>query len=301
MTQEIYDELNNAQKIIYTPSMISRAYPDFNHGQICTIYRVGENCIVKRKNRIEEKYDTGKIKIAYLEFMQRDIPFFSYLGPNYRGPIPWPYKPNTYILLKGWNYEYQGSHKNAEAKMQQLWINSFNNLKNIDALKAILENSNDDDSDETILPDTKQALGHIITPYKYCSCQAFQKQLKNLNQFKGEFYDQYEPSCKHLHWYDKFKLFQRKRNELTEDLSGRVPMKAVLWFYIPPEKQYQKGKFKIWWTTKGLYSDISNWKQINSLSQWDAWNYFDRMLDKGFIPYEGSTVPKLKSMLCEKS
>ena len=77
-------------------------------------------------------------------------------------------------------------------------------------------------------------------------------------------------------------------------------MKTVLWFYIPPVKQYQKGTFKLWWTTKGMYSDISNWKQITSLSQWDVWNYFDRMLEKGFVPYEGSTVPKLKSMLCEK-
>ena len=50
MTKEIYSELNEAQKIIYTPSMISRAFPDFVHGQISNIYRVGKNCIVKRKN-----------------------------------------------------------------------------------------------------------------------------------------------------------------------------------------------------------------------------------------------------------
>ena len=77
MTNEIYSELNEAQKIIYTRSMIGRAYPDFDPGQIYTIYRSGQNCIVKRKNGIEEKYDIGKIKITYLEFMQREIPFFS--------------------------------------------------------------------------------------------------------------------------------------------------------------------------------------------------------------------------------
>ena len=300
MTKEIYSELNEAQKIIYTPSMISRAFPDFVHGQISNIYRVAENCVVKRIDGTEQRYEAEKIKVAYLKFIQRDVPYFSYLGPSYRGPIPWGYKRNTYILLKGWNYAYQGSNKTPEAKLQQLWINSFNNLKNIEALKAVLENSNDDDPDDTVLPDTKESLGHVITPYGYCSCQAFQKQVKNLDEFKEEFYDEYQPSCKHLHWYDNFKLFQRKRNEVTEDLAGRTPMKTVLWFYIPPVKQYQKGTFKLWWTTKGMYSDISNWKQITSLSQWDVWNYFDRMLEKGFVPYEGSTVPKLKSMLCEK-
>ena len=301
MTKEIYHELNEAQKIIYTPSMISRAFPDFVHGQISNIYRVRKDCVVKRLDGTEEKYEAESIKVAYLKFIQRDVPFFSYLGPDYRGPIPWSYKRNTYILLKGWNYAYQGSTKTSEARMQRLWINSFNNVKNIEALKCLVENSNDDDPDDTVLPDTKEAIGHVITPYNYCSCQAFQKQCRNIDEFKEEFYEDYQPCCKHLNWYDKFKLFQRKRNELTEDLGGRTPMKVVLWFYIPPEKQYQKGMFKLWWTTKGMYSDISNWKQITSLSQWDAWNYFDRMLEKGFVPYESSTVPKLKSMLCGKS
>ena len=301
MTNEIYSELNEAQKIIYTRSMIGRAFPDFDHGQICTIYSVGKNSIVKRKNGIEEKYPAEDIKVAYLKFIQREVPFFSYLGPNYRGPIPWPYQSNTYILLKGWNYAYQGSHKTPEARMQQLWANSFSNLKSIESVKSVLDNLNDDDPDDEGLEDTEKALGHIMTPYKYCSCQAFQKQLKNLDQFKEEFYENYQPMCKHLHWYDNFKLFQRKRNELAEDLGGRPPMNVVIWFYVPPAKQYQKGTFKLWWTTKGLYSDICNWKQINSLSQWDAWNYFDRMLEKGFIPYEASTVPKLKSILCGKS
>ena len=301
MTNEIYSELNEAQKIIYTRSMISRAFPDFDHAQICTIYRVGKHCIVKRKNGIEEKYPAENIKVAYLKFIQREVPFFSYCGPGYRGPIPWSHQPNTYILLKGWHYAYEGSHKTPEALMQRSWINSFNTLKSIESVKSLLDNLNDDDPKDEGLDDTEKALGHIMTPYKYCSCQAFQKQLKNLDQFKEEFYENYQPMCKHLHWYDNFKLFQRKRNELAEDLGGRPPMNVVIWFYVPPAKQYQKGTFKLWWTIKGLYSDICNWKQINSLSQWDAWSYFDRMLEKGFAPYEGSIVPKLKLKLCEKS
>ena len=61
------------------------------------------------------------------------IPFFSYCGPGYRGPIPWSHQPNTYILLKGWHYAYEGSHKTPEALMQRSWIDSFNNLKSIDS------------------------------------------------------------------------------------------------------------------------------------------------------------------------
>ena len=192
MTNEIYSELNEAQKIIYTRSMISRAYPDFDPGQICTIYRVGSKCIVKRKNGIEEKYPAENIKVAYLKFIQREVPFFSYCGPGYRGPIPWSHQPNTYILLKGWHYAYEGSHKTPEALMQRSWIDSFNNLKSIESVKNLLENSNDDDPEDERLDDTKKSLGHIMTPYKYCSCQAFQKQLKNLDEFKDEFYEDIE-------------------------------------------------------------------------------------------------------------
>ena len=97
------------------------------------------------------------------------------------------------------------------------------------------------------------------------------------------------------------KLTHLKHHELIEDLGAKPPMNVVLWFYVPPVKQYGKGQFKIWWTRKGLYSDITNWKEIKGLSQWDAWTYFDRMLEKGFVPYEGSIVPKLKLKLCGKS
>ena len=302
MTKEIYSELNSAQEIIYTPSMITRAFPDFTHGEISNIYRVGKNCVVKRMNGIEEKYPADLIQAAYLKFIGREVPYFSYLGPGYRGPIPWSYKKNTYVLLKGWTYAYQESYKTAESKFQQQWMNSFNNVKNLEALKCLIENSNDDDSDEKVLPDVKEALGHIITPYEYCSCQAFQKQVRNLEEFEEEFSGNYQPRCKHLHWYDKFKLFQRKRTELTDDLQGRVPKLAVVWYYIPPQHMYGKGTFKILWTKDGLYSELKNWKTISSLSQWDAWDYFDRMIKKGFVPYELSAVPKLKTaLLCEKS
>ena len=42
--------------------MISRAFPDFVHGQISNIYRVGENCVVKRIDGTEQRYEAEKIK-----------------------------------------------------------------------------------------------------------------------------------------------------------------------------------------------------------------------------------------------
>ena len=70
---------------------------------------------------------------------------------------------------------------------------------------------NDDDPEENIIPDIKESLGHIIVPGESCSCQAFQKQVRHADEFKEEFYEEYEPNCKHLHWYDKFKIFQKRR------------------------------------------------------------------------------------------
>ena len=299
MAKEIYSELNEAQKIIYTESMIGRAYPDFVFGNISNIYRVGENCVVKRLDGSEQRYAAEKIKFNYLKFIGREVSYFSCLGPNYRGPIPLTFKKNTYALLKGWNYAYKDSHKTPESKMQQLWIDSLNNLKSLENVKCFLENMNDDDPEENIIPDIKESLGHIIVPGESCSCQAFQKQLRHADEFKEEFYEEYEPNCKHLHWYDKFKIFQKRRTDLRNKLDGKNPMQIALWFYTPPDYNYGKGTFQIWWTRDGMYGD--NWKPYKPLTQFEAWDYLDKMIENGFLPFEGSLFPKIKSKFYEKS
>ena len=299
MTKELYSELNEAQKFIYTPSMIGRTFENFDFSNICTIYTYTiktlisskQYCIVKRTNGNEEKYDAEPIKSSYSNFIKRTIPFFSYLGPNYRGPIPWINNKNTYILLKGWNYLYENSYKTPEAIMQRKWINSFNNIKDLNVLKTFLENSNDDDPEEEIIPDVKESLGHVIVPGKTCSCKAFQKQSNNLDLFKEEFGSDYKPYCKHLVWYDNFKKFQLERQILRDKLEGKIESKVSLWFYTPSPQKFGKGIFKIYYTDQGIYS--KQFKTVKNLTQDDAWEYFTRMIKAGYLPYEGSLVPKI--------
>ena len=301
--KETYSELNEAQQIIYTPSMIGRAFPDFEFGDISGIYRVGTKCVVLRNDGFEWSYPAEDIKKAYRNFIGREVSFFDYLGPDYRGPVPWAHKSNTFVLLKGLHYASKDSYQKPEAQMQRLWIDSFNNLKTIQELTAVIENSNDDDSDEAILPDTKEALGHVMTPNHHCSCQAFQKQLKNLDAFKEEFSEDYQPTCKHLVWYKLFRKFQTKRTELIDNLPGGEKNNVAVWFYTPMTNGSTSpyGTFQIWWTRDGLYSkDINSWKKYKSLTQYDAWKYLFKMIDTGFIPYEGSLYPKIKQ-LHEKS
>jgi len=297
--KETYSELNAAQQIIYTPSMIGRAFSDFEFGDISGIYRVGSKCVVLRNDGYEWSYPAGDIREAYTKFIGREVPFFDYLGPNYRGPIPWTHKPNTFVLLKGWHYSSKDSYKKPEAQMQRSWIDSFNNLTDLNSLKAIVENFNDDDPDEAVIPDTKEALGHVITPDKYCSCQAFQKQLNNLDEFREEFSKDYQPTCKHLVWYKLFRNFQKKRIDLTNSLPGGEQRKVAVWFYTPMTNgsTSPNGTFQLWWTRDGLYSkDPNSWTKYKSLTQYDAWEYLFKMIDKGFIPYEGSLHPKVQAI-----
>ena len=57
------------------------------------------------------------------------------------------------------------------------------------------------------------------------------------------------------------------------------------------------GIFQLWWTRDGLYSkDPNSWTKYKSLTQYDAWEYLFKMIDKGFIPYEGSLHPKVQAI-----
>lgn len=304
--KETYSELNAAQQIIYTPTMIGRAFSEFEYGDISGIYRVGTKCVVVQSDGYEWNFPAEEIRKAYKKFIGREVPFFDYLGPKYRGPLPWQHKENTFILLKGWHYSSQGSYKKSEAQMQRLWVDGFNNLKGLGELQAILENSNDDDPEEEVLPDVREALGHVIKPNEYCSCKAFQKQLNNLDEFKDEFSDDYKPTCKHLIWYELFKRYQKERTNLLANLPGGKQDKIAVWFYTPMINGSNSpyGVFQIWWkddTGKDLDSkDADNWKKYKPLTQYDTWKYLFKMVEKGFIPYEGSLYPKVQK-LHEKS
>ena len=116
MSTQLQQELNAAQACIYTRTNIGRAYQDFDDTEIAGIYLRGDDCLVVRRDGSEQTYSRQLIKAAYSTYTHRLKDFFSYLGPNYRGPSVW--HNNAYILFKGWNYSHALGHLTSNAKLQ---------------------------------------------------------------------------------------------------------------------------------------------------------------------------------------
>jgi hypothetical protein len=123
MSTQTQAELNAAQACIYTRTNIARAYEGFDDTEISGIYLRGDNCIVVRRDGNEQAYNREVIKVAYSSYTHRLKDFFSYLGPNYRGPSVW--HNNAYILFKGWNYSHALGHLTSNAKLQAHWADKF--------------------------------------------------------------------------------------------------------------------------------------------------------------------------------
>ena len=97
----IQDQLNSAQKQIYSISNLGRAFPDFKDTAIAGIYLRDDSVVVVYQDGAEQLYPKQNVIAAYQEFTFRLKDFFSYLGPNYRGPSMW--HNNSYIMFKGIN------------------------------------------------------------------------------------------------------------------------------------------------------------------------------------------------------
>jgi len=89
MSTQLQTELNSAQALIYSRSNIRRAYPEFDDTSIAGIYLRGDHCLVVRHDGSEQNYERSLIKAAFQSYTHRLKDFFSYLGPNYRGPSVW--------------------------------------------------------------------------------------------------------------------------------------------------------------------------------------------------------------------
>ena len=143
-------ELNAAQAAIYTRTNLSRAFEDFDDTEISGIYVRDDNCIVVRRDGSEQAYnrdtDQGCLLSSYTHRLKD---FFSYLGPNYRGPSVW--HNNAYILFKGWNYSHALGHLTSNAKLQQHWADKFIHLSDPNKVIALLQNDQTD-------------LGHLVAP-----------------------------------------------------------------------------------------------------------------------------------------
>jgi hypothetical protein len=149
MSTQTYTPLNGAQSLIYTQTNLRRAFPDFEEGEIASIHLRDNHCIVARIDGSHETYDRQLVVNAYLDFRSRLKDFFSYLGPNYRGPSPW--RNEMYVMFKGWHHAHALGHLSRNAQLQALLADKFTRIEQEQELLALIQ------SDQT-------DIGHLVAP-----------------------------------------------------------------------------------------------------------------------------------------
>ncbi|MFZ9115018.1 MAG: hypothetical protein ACO24D_18035 [bacterium] len=309
MSTQLQQELNPAQASIYSRTNIRRAYPDFDDTEIGGIYLRGDDCIVVRRDGSQQAYQRSLIKQAFSSYTHRLKDFFSYLGPNYRGPSVW--HNNAYIIFKGWTYTHALGHLSSNAKLQQHWADKFIHLSDPAKVTAILQ------SDQT-------DLGHLVAPdgmrlpdraldmeselddvqeqkplfgEPSCSCGSFQRQLSNLSAFQEEIQG-FKPWCIHLTWFNKYRELLSKRTEVRNTSPSGAPEKCVAWWYAPPSDHSSDGRFLLLHTKSGAQAPLSHWrtyKPSEVFTQHHAWDLFFNMMEAGYTPFPGTSLPQLKN------
>jgi len=309
MSVQHQTDLNSAQALIYSRSNIRRAYPEFDDTAIAGIYLRGDNCVVVRHDGSEQIYARALIKAAFQQYTNRLKDFFSYLGPNYRGPSVW--HNNAYILFKGWNYTHALGHLTSNAKLQAHWADKFIHLS--DPVKVT-----------TLLQSDQTDLGHLVAPdglrlpnrainldaelddnqeqeslfgEPSCSCGSFQRQLNNLSALQEEIQG-FKPWCIHLTWFNKYRELLCKRTEVRNSSASGTPDKCVAWWYAPPSDHVNDGRFVLLHTKSGAQSPLSHWrtyKPRDVFTQHDAWDLFFNMMEAGYTPFPGTSLPQLKA------
>ena len=301
--------LNLAETSIYSRTNIRRAFQNFDDSEIAGIYLRDDTCLVVRRDGSEQAYDRSLIKAAYQTYTNRLKDFFSYLGPNYRGPSIW--HNNAYVMFKGWNYSHALGHLTSNAKLQAHWADKFIHLKDVNKVTTLLQ------SDQT-------DLGHLVAPdglrfpnqaidfdsdseqesdsgspaaEPYCSCGSFQRQLANLSDFQMEITG-YKPWCIHLTWFHKYRELLCKRTDVRNAARGGVVETCVAWWYAPPRDHISDGRFVLLHTKSGAQAPLSHWRTYKPkeiYTQHDAWTLFATMLDAGYVPFPGTALPQLAS------
>jgi hypothetical protein len=309
MSIQTQEQLTTAQASIYSRSNIRRAFSDFDETDIAGIYLRDATCLVVRRDGSEQAYDRSLIKSAYQSYTNRLKDFFSYLGPNYRGPSIW--HNNAYVMFKGWHYGHALGHLTSNAKLQAHWADKFIHLKDVNKVTTLLQ------SDQT-------DLGHLVAPdglrlpagsidfdsdseqepnsgspaaEPYCSCGSFQRQLANLSDFQMEITG-YKPWCIHLTWFHKYRELLCKRTDVRNAARGGVVETCVAWWYAPPRDHISDGRFVLLHTKSGAQAPLSHWRTYKPkeiYTQHNAWDLFSSMLDAGYVPFPGTALPQLAS------
>lgn len=309
MSTQTQLDLNPAQACIYTRTNIGRAYQDFDDSEITGIYLRDSHCIVVRSDGTEQAYDRELIKTAYTTYSYRLKDFFSYLGPNYRGPSIW--HNNAYIIFKGWNYSHALGHLTSNAKLQSHWIDKFIHVSDQQRIIHLLQNDQTD-------------LGHLVAPdgmrlthrpidldsdmegeqvpimgEPWCSCGSYQRQLSNVSDFASEITG-FQPWCIHLTWFNKYRELLCKRTEARNASPSGTPEKCVAWAYAPPADSISNGRFVLLYTNHGAQAPLTHWRTYKPkevYTQHDAWDLFFNMCDAGYVPFPIVSLPQLKSVL----
>jgi len=305
------EQLNSGQRLIYSYSNIRRAFTEFDDTDISGMHLNDDDLVVVYNDGAEKLFDKRPIKEAFKDFRSRCPDFFSYLGPDLRGPSFW--RNNCYVLYKGWNYQFQGSYKLPQAIMQQRWGDKLQLIENEEGIKAFLSNPDYGFGylvapDGVVLPapplslDDSDEIAQEPDLSPYCSCGSFLQQKQSLEEIQKEI-PGYQPTCKHLTWINRYREFLSKRSALLNNSSGIVE-KATAWSYAPPTEGQSLGQFQILYTTSGKMAPINKWKIYKKdmkYSQHDAWNLFDAMLENEFVPFPAPALTQLKPFFGKKN
>ena len=312
MSTQLQTELNTAQACIYTRTNIRRAYQDFDDTSIAGIYLRGDNCLVVRHDGSEQTYSRRLIQAAYSTYTHRLKDFFSYLGPNYRGPSVWHH--NAYILFKGWNYTHALGHLSPNAQLQNHWADRFIHVNDITKVTTLLQSDQTDIGHlvapdgmrlpnrpldlDTDLEDQESGLSPVAAE-PYCSCGSFQRQLLNVSQFQQEVQG-FKPWCIHLTWFNKYRELLCKRTEVRNASPSGAPDKCVAWWYAPPVDHTSDGRFVLLHTKSGAQAPLTHWRTYKPkevFTQNDAWDLFFNMMEAGYAPFPGIALPQLKAAI----
>jgi hypothetical protein len=310
MSTQTQLELNAAQAAIYTRSNIRRAFQDFDDTEVSGIYLRGDDCLVVRRDGSEQTYNRELIKVAHTNYTHRLKDFFSYLGPNYRGPSVW--HNNAYVLFKGWNYSHALGHLTSNAKLQAHWADKFIHVSDTNKVLHLLQ-SDQTDIGHLVAPDGLRLPNRPIdfdsdmeadqsTPVvgePWCSCGSYQRQLSNVSDFASEI-EGFKPWCIHLSWFNKYRELLCKRTEARNASPSGTPEKCVAWWYAPPADHISDGRFVLLYTNSGAQAPLSHWrtyKPKDIFTQHDAWDLFFNMMEAGYVPFPGTALPQLKSAI----
>jgi hypothetical protein len=133
----------------------------------------------------------------------------------------------------------------------------------------------------------------------WCSCGSYQRQLNNVSNFASEIQG-FKPWCIHLSWFNKYRELLCKRTDARNASPSGTPEKCVAWWYAPPVDHISDGRFVLLYTNSGAQAPLTHWRTYKPkevFTQHDAWDLFFNMMEAGYVPFPGTSLPQLKSAL----